>query len=83
MIRRLLILLLAVVGIGWLLGRALRDGSQRRRAVKPGRATGRMVRDRVCETFLPADLALSLARGGRTHYFCSASCRDRFLAGEK
>jgi YHS domain-containing protein len=39
-----------------------------------------MVRDRVCNTFLPQSRALELEVGGERHYFCSESCRDRFLA---
>jgi YHS domain-containing protein len=38
-----------------------------------------MVRDRVCNTFLPVDRALRAGRHGETHYFCSEACRTRFL----
>ena len=40
-----------------------------------------MVRDRVCNTFLPRTSALAERVGGETHYFCSESCRLRFLGG--
>ena len=83
MIRRLLIIALAWWGIARIL-RSLRRGQQaRHRAVQPTPSTGRMVRDRVCETFLPANMALSLKRRGATHYFCSEECRTRFLAAEQ
>jgi YHS domain-containing protein len=45
-----------------------------------GESQGKMVRDRVCNTFLPQARALELEVGGERHYFCSEGCRDRFLA---
>jgi len=39
-----------------------------------------MVRDRVCNTFLPRERALTAIVGGREMHFCSAACRDRALA---
>lgn len=41
---------------------------------------GDLVRDRVCNTFLPRDRALSVVRAGREEHFCSAACRDRAAA---
>jgi len=38
-----------------------------------------MVRDRVCNTFLPRSRALSLHAGGEEHFFCSDACRAKFL----
>jgi hypothetical protein len=48
----------------------------RRRRVPAHRGTD-LVRDRVCNTFLPRDRALAGTVGGRTEHFCSAECRDR------
>ena len=39
-----------------------------------------MVRDRVCNTFLPRERAVTAVVGGREMHFCSAACRDRALA---
>jgi hypothetical protein len=36
-----------------------------------------LVRDRVCNTFVPRDRALVATRGGRSEHFCSAACRER------
>lgn len=36
-----------------------------------------MVRDRVCNTFLPRDRALRAVVNGREEHFCSPACRDR------
>jgi hypothetical protein len=38
-----------------------------------------LVRDRVCNTFVPRARALTAAIGGREEHFCSAACRDRAL----
>jgi YHS domain-containing protein len=40
-----------------------------------------MVRDRICETFLPKSRAILLLRDGQEHFFCSEDCRSRFVAG--
>ena len=37
-----------------------------------------LVRDPVCGTHIAPSAAVTLAAGGRTHYFCSEACRDRF-----
>jgi len=38
-----------------------------------------MVRDRVCNTFLPRSRAIVEKTGGEEHFFCSDRCRRRFL----
>jgi hypothetical protein len=43
-------------------------------------AAGELVRDRVCNTFLPRERALCATIGGRQEHFCSAACRDHALA---
>jgi len=42
-----------------------------------------MVRDRVCNTFLPRARALETRVGDETHFFCSELCRSRFLEGAR
>ena len=78
MILRLLFWVFLVFGVSWLLGKlGLRPArAPRARAMSSG---GRMVRDKVCDTFLPEDRALRLEHDGCSHYFCSPGCRDRFL----
>ena len=44
----------------------------------PPRAT-ELVRDSVCNTFLPRERALKAWVFGREQHFCSAACRDRAL----
>ena len=38
-----------------------------------------LVRDRVCNTFLPRDRALTALVHGHEEHFCSAACRDQAL----
>jgi YHS domain-containing protein len=40
-----------------------------------------MVRDRVCNTFVPRERALAASIRGHEEHFCSEACRDKALAG--
>jgi hypothetical protein len=44
-----------------------------------GPSSVEMVRDRVCNTFLPRERAVTAVVAGREMHFCSAACRDRAL----
>jgi hypothetical protein len=47
----------------------------------PPPAGGRdMVRDRICNTFLPREQALKALVHGEEMHFCSPACRDRALS---
>ena len=50
---------------------------------KTARAPTELVRDRVCNTFLPRERALSARVGGSEQHFCSTACRDKALALER
>ena len=39
-----------------------------------------LIRDRVCNTFLPRERALRAVVAGHEEHFCSAACRDKALA---
>ena len=47
------------------------------------RFEGLMVRDRICQTFLPRAKALCLWIGDQEHFFCSEACRESFLSGRR
>jgi YHS domain-containing protein len=47
------------------------------------RSDGEMVRDRICNTFVPRERALIVEQDGTTHFFCSESCRSRYLEGRR
>ena len=83
-----LLSLAAMVIVGLMFGRLIRGLSrsqQKGGAPRSGRqpttpvAGEPMVRDRVCNTFLPRAKAIVLDHDGENHYFCSESCRSRFL----
>jgi uncharacterized protein len=42
-----------------------------------------MVRDPQCGTYLPRGDAIEKTIGGEKHYFCSARCRDEFIAKKR
>jgi hypothetical protein len=87
MIRRLLFLIVAVIaGYIWLRRLWARPAAPARRAGRPqGSAdAGKvMVRDRVCNTFLPRSRAIRLTVGEAEHFFCSEPCRSKFLAAQR
>ncbi|OHB33375.1 MAG: hypothetical protein A2X84_01570 [Desulfuromonadaceae bacterium GWC2_58_13] len=39
-----------------------------------------MVQDPQCGTYVPRGDAIEKTVGGQKHYFCSARCRDEFIA---
>jgi hypothetical protein len=45
-----------------------------------GTAVSDLVRDRVCNTFVPRSHALVASVHGEPAFFCSATCRDRALS---
>jgi hypothetical protein len=64
-----------------MLGRFVRGILQGLRDASPAAsAGGEMVRDRICNTFLPRERALMAVVHGVEEPFCSPACRDRALA---
>ncbi|MGB7295809.1 MAG: hypothetical protein WBC70_09505 [Candidatus Aminicenantales bacterium] len=45
--------------------------------------SGTMVKDEVCNTYLPKDEAILERLDGEDHYFCSEECRRKFLEQRK
>jgi hypothetical protein len=82
-IRRLLLLLIALF-LGWRwLRRNRAPAAPRTAPADPARADASMVRDRICNTFLPRSRALVLENGSSKLFFCSATCRDKHLAAPR
>ena len=50
-----------------------------RRRKRRGELGGEMVRDPVCETYIPRTTALVKYSDGQTVYFCSQLCVDAYL----
>jgi YHS domain-containing protein len=42
--------------------------------------TDELVKDPVCETYIPRRKAITRGSGPDTRYFCSAACADRYAA---
>ncbi len=49
----------------------------------PARLSGIMVKDEICNTYLPKDEAVLERADGDDHYFCSQECRQKFLERQK
>lgn len=47
------------------------------------RLSGRMVKDEICQTYLPEEEALKEKSGSKIYYFCSEECRRLFLEARK
>lgn len=84
MIRRLLVLLAAGLFLAWWLRRLVAgfasNGKHRASPAGGERQAEPMVRDRVCNTFLPRSRALIEHVGPEEFFFCSERCRGTFLA---
>jgi uncharacterized protein len=46
-------------------------------------ASGVMVKDEVCNTYVPVENALREVVDGKEHYFCSEECRTKFRERRK
>jgi YHS domain-containing protein len=42
--------------------------------------TDELVKDPVCQTYIPRRKAISRGSGSATRYFCSAACADQYAA---
>lgn len=45
--------------------------------------SGMMVKDEVCNTYLPKEDALKEIVEGKEYFFCSKECRQKFLEAKK
>ena len=73
---RILLVLLLVRLVGRFVAAAIRGY----RGEAPRLETDELVRDRVCNTFLPRARAVLATIDGREEPFCSTACRDRALS---
>jgi len=71
--------LVSIFTMSWVIRRIFAPAA--RRPPQPGpQPTGKMVRDRFCNTFIPEADALTAQLEGEQHFFCSEACRSGFLA---
>lgn len=84
-----MIKLLIIVGVGYLLYRALQSWMSpdlRSKKNVPGPAAGRiddvMIKDPYCKAYFPRRDAVHLNLDGTDLYFCSKECRDQYMASQ-
>lgn len=64
-------------------------GDQRKKAMNQDKkdeslkASGDMVKDPVCGTYVPNDADIRVRSGDKVYAFCSYECRDKFIKGLK
>jgi len=82
--RRILLFLAALFAAAWWFGRA-RRANRTEPPRQPGDALAAdpMVRDRVCNTFLPRSKALVSGSGDKQLFFCSPACQNQYLEAKK
>ena len=61
--------------------KVLNKGSKTPKAVK--QPSGIMVKDEICNTYLPKEDAYKEEYAGKDYYFCSQECRQKFLEQKK
>jgi YHS domain-containing protein len=49
----------------------------------PQKLSGKMVKDEICDTYLPKEDAKKEIIQGEEYYFCSDACRQKFLESKK
>jgi len=86
MIIRLILIVIAVllglVVVNWFL-QFLKAAETRNKQSGAAPRTGEpMVQDPFCHTYLPKSAALHQEIGGRSHYFCSRQCADKYREQE-
>jgi len=78
-VRFLFILFLVRIVVRWL-ARAFGSGAASRPSPAPAsRPLEELVRDRICNTFVPRSRAIPAVVGGHEELFCSTACRDKAL----
>lgn len=77
LLRFLLFLILAY--IVYLFVRIWRGLKRAGKRIPAREIRGVMVKDEVCNTYIPREEALREVRDGREHFFCSEECRKKFL----
>ncbi|MCJ7681070.1 MAG: hypothetical protein MUP70_10125 [Candidatus Aminicenantes bacterium] len=56
-----------------------RLGTAPRNSTRPKQLSGIMIKDEICNTYLPREDAIREVVGGKEYFFCSRECRDTFL----
>jgi len=75
---------LILIAAGYMLFRMFSNDKRHKAATSQQQAekvaaTGEMVKDPICGTFVPMDSDIRVREGETVHRFCSFECRDKFL----
>lgn len=74
-----------VIGVALFLVYKLFTGDKKKREmdkekdIKSKVASGEMVKDPICGTYVEKDGSIRVREGEKVHVFCSYECRDKFL----
>jgi len=77
------LVLIALLYLAIQLARFFRNLKHYSTPSSPQRLSGIMVKDEVCETYIPEEEAIKEKINGKIYYFCSQECRRRFLKDRK
>jgi uncharacterized protein len=80
---RQLLFLVLIVALGYLVSTLMfpkRRTPRRAERRAPMGGAEEMVRDPVCQLYLPRSEAIPRKIRGQEHFFCSPGCLDKFLA---
>ncbi|MFH1148289.1 MAG: YHS domain-containing protein [Pseudomonadota bacterium] len=59
--------------------RSVSQSSAKKSPQRPDVVTAELVEDPVCHIYFPKNQALTIDWKGKTCYFCSTECREKFL----
>ncbi len=75
-----LVFFFCLIYFAYLVFRVYRSVTRPPKPSSPKRIEGEMVKDDVCNTYIPKDEAIRELRDGRECFFCSEECRRRSRA---
>ena len=58
-------------------------GQKRYSSPQSKQSSGLMVKDEICNTYLPQEDAIKELKEGKEYFFCSKECRQKFLESKK
>ena len=76
-----LLIFVGAVFILWklLTGDKKKKEVEQRKGQEAKAASGQMVRDPMCGTFVPQDSDIRVREDGKVYCFCSYECRDKYI----
>lgn len=75
---RQIILLILLLLFVYMIKKSFSSPKQVKKANSNGQIGENMVKDPVCNIYIPESEAIKKTIGGKTHFFCSNECADKF-----